>query len=91
MLLKEEKESLLTSGSSGKMLSTSLLYRGLSAPQQPQTPEEGEKWRGKKTDRSGQLGLCSMTDRNTIYLVSFFLFPLLVIALVCTLSAKVMG
>lgn len=33
----------LTSGSSGKMLSTSLLYRGLSAPQQPQTPErEGE-------------------------------------------------
>lgn len=29
-----------TSGSSGKMLSTSLLYLGLSAPQHPQTPEE---------------------------------------------------
>lgn len=35
---------IFTSGSSGKMLSTSLLYLGLSAPQQPQTPE-GDKAR----------------------------------------------
>lgn len=71
---KKQKESLLTSGSSGKMLSTSLLYRGLSAPQQPQTPEEGENGEEKqKQERSAQLGLCSMTDRNTINQV-FFLF-----------------
>lgn len=40
--------SLLTSGSSGKMLSTRRLYRGLSAPQQPQTPEEGKRWRERR-------------------------------------------
>lgn len=74
VLIKKQKESLLTSGSSGKMLSTSLLYRGLSAPQQPQTPEEGENGEEKqKQERSAQLGLCSMTDRNTINQV-FFLF-----------------
>lgn len=38
---------LLTSGSSGKMLSTSLLYLGLSAPQQPQTPEEDTAREGR--------------------------------------------
>lgn len=41
--------TFLTSGSSGKMLSTSLLYRGLSAPQQPQTPER-ETDRDRQTD-----------------------------------------
>lgn len=53
-LPKKQKVSLerLTSGSSGKMLSTSLLYRGLSAPQQPQTPEEDKRWGGwRKRER----------------------------------------
>lgn len=50
------QETPLTSGSSGKMLSTSLLYRGLSAPQQPQTPEENVKQGGKrKKGENGQL------------------------------------
>lgn len=62
---------LLTSGSSGKMLSTSLLYRGLSAPQQPQTPEEDKRWgerreRNKEGEKDGQLAFYSMMDRNAI-------------------------
>ena len=58
-LLNRQKVSLeiLTSGSSGKMLSTSLLYRGLSAPQQPQTPEENKRWGGRKGERNGQVDL----------------------------------
>lgn len=49
------------------MLSTSLLYRGLRAPQQPQTPEEDERdEKGGREERDGQLDLCSMTDRNAI-------------------------
>lgn len=46
--VKKQKVGHLTSGSSGKMLSTSLLYRGLSAPQQPQTPEEETRKEKKK-------------------------------------------
>lgn len=40
------EQNPLTSGSSGKMLSTSLLYRGLRAPQHPQTPNDRHKHMG---------------------------------------------
>lgn len=43
----------LTSGSSGKMLSTSLLYRGRKAPQHPQIPKVGKaKGREKQQSKS---------------------------------------
>lgn len=57
-LNKEENElnqhelELPTSGSSGKMLSTSLLYLGLSAPQQPQTPKEDRAREGRISNQN---------------------------------------
>lgn len=75
---EEPQSEFLTSGSSGKMLSTSLLYRGLSAPQQPQTPEQGDK----KRKQTGELFLHRRNETN-IKSVSFLILSVKAPFLLC--------